>query len=45
MNNKINEYQEKPEKKPMEQWIAEAKKHLAELQSMRKKIEQSDENK
>jgi hypothetical protein len=46
-NEQINEYQQGSNalNKPMEHWVTEAKQHLAELRSMRQKIEHINENK
>jgi hypothetical protein len=46
-NKQITEYQQDNNiaNKPMEQWVIEAKKHLADLQAMRQKINQINENK
>ena len=46
-NKQITEYQQDNNiaNKPIQQWVIEAKKHLADLQAMRQKINQLNENK
>ena len=43
-NHNLNEYNQTAPKKSMDQWILEAKQHLAELQELRAKIERERQN-